>query len=91
VAKEPNLGRAEFFALPFPGSRSVLPVRPIRLPLLAPGLITVLLITLPYEDTNPDAKLIASANMIVLNRNDNNAWTNDKRRIRFDVMATSDT
>jgi hypothetical protein len=44
-----------------------------------------------YDDTSPEAKLIASANMIVLNRNDNSAWTNDRRRIRFDVIATSDT
>lgn len=48
--------------------------------------------TLPsYEDTSPDAKLIASANMTVLNRNESNAWTNDRRRIRFEVIATSDT
>jgi hypothetical protein len=29
LAKEPNLGRAEFFALPFPGSCTVSPVRPL--------------------------------------------------------------
>ena len=49
-------------------------------------------LTLPlYEDTNPDARLIASANMIVLNRNESKAWTNDRRRIRFEVIVTSDT
>jgi hypothetical protein len=40
---------------------------------------------------NPDPRLIASANMTVLNRNESIAWTNDKRRIRRDVIATSDT
>jgi hypothetical protein len=40
---------------------------------------------------NPDPRLIARANMTVLNRNDNIAWTNDKRRIRRDVIETSDT
>ena len=45
----------------------------------------------PYEDTSPDARLIASANMTVLNRNESNAWTNDRRRIRFEVIDTSDT
>jgi hypothetical protein len=44
-----------------------------------------------YDDTSPEAKLIESANMIVLNKNDNSAWTSDRRRIRFDVIATSDT
>jgi hypothetical protein len=45
----------------------------------------------PYEDTSPDARLIASANMTVLNRNESNAWTSDRRRIRFEVIDTSDT
>jgi hypothetical protein len=41
--------------------------------------------------TRPEATLIANANMTVLNKNDNRAWTNDKRRIPLEVMATSDT
>jgi hypothetical protein len=41
--------------------------------------------------TRPEAKLIASASMMVLNKNDSRAWTSDKRRIPLEVMATSDT
>jgi hypothetical protein len=41
--------------------------------------------------TRPEAMLIANANMTVLNKNDNRAWTNDKRRIPLEVMDTSDT
>jgi hypothetical protein len=44
----------------------------------------------PYS-TRPEAMLIANANMTVLNKNDNRAWTNDKRRIPLEVMDTSDT
>jgi hypothetical protein len=40
---------------------------------------------------NPDPRLIASAKMTVLNRNESIAWTNDMCRIRLDVIETSDT
>jgi|GEM_PF-5767589 hypothetical protein len=45
-----------------------------------------------YEPpSNPEAKLMASANITVLNKNESSAWTNDSLRIRVDVMETSDT
>jgi hypothetical protein len=52
VEKEPNLGRAEFFALPFPGSYSVFPA---SLPLLALELNTDTLITDYFPPTAPPA------------------------------------
>jgi len=45
----------------------------------------------PLYCTRPEAKLIASASIMVLNKNDSRAWTSDKRRIPLEVMETSDT
>src|ERR1700730_2821513 len=44
-----------------------------------------------YELTKLEARLIASAKMTVLNKNERRAWTSDNRRMSLEVIATSET
>jgi hypothetical protein len=45
----------------------------------------------PQPPTKLEAKLIASARMTVLNKNESIAWTSESRLITFEVIATSET
>jgi hypothetical protein len=100
-----HLGRAEFFALPALGWRTssgvleTVYVCQIRTWVIqravrngSPSSASTRTTTKHARYcTSPEAKLIASASMMVLNKNDSRAWTSDKRRIPLEVMETSDT